>query len=126
MMSRGLPLKNVGGLLSFSKIPLCIHESTFLWVERKRGVHILLFLGYFFLHRRTSIHGHLLMGSICISQKDDRFLPIFSKFLLNKFLSVFMSYNSLYWTIKGLLMAKKDSECLDQGQGCKLVFLTFG
>ena len=37
------------GLVSVLKIPLCIHESTFLWVERKGGVHIIV-PWVFFLH----------------------------------------------------------------------------
>ena len=60
-------------------------------------------------------------------KKMTTFFPIFSTFFVEKVLvGVYVFNNSLYRTIKGLLMAKKDSECLDQGQGCKFVFLTFG
>ena len=91
------------GLLSVSKIPLCIHESTFLWVERKGGVHILLLLGYF-LHRRTSIHGHLLIASICIP-KIWSFLP-FSKWFF--YYSFFLN-NCFLQNYKRPLMVKKDT-----------------
>ena len=115
------------GLLSFSKIPLCIHESTFLWVERERGVHILLFLGYFFAQRNFDSWSFIDRIDLHPKKKMTTFFPICSTFFGEKVLvGVYVFNNSLYRTIKGLLMAKKDSECLDQGQGCKFVFLTFG
>ena len=95
--------------------------------ERERGVHILLFLGYFFAQRNFDSWSFIDRIDLHPKKKMTTFFPIFSTFFVEKVLvGVYVFNNSLYRTIKGLLMAKKDSECLDQGQGCKFVFLTFG